>query len=102
MVEELTPSGGQARVIVRLMMGEILYRHTRDAAANIVKGDFVIRMNESVTSTRGTEFSLKFDPSSGMMTLNLTDGQVEFDPGHGLQKMLLEAPTTVNVSVKGG
>ena len=102
MVEELTPSGGQARIMVRLMFGEILYRHTRNAAANIVKGDFMIRTNDCVTSSRGTEFSLKFDPDSGMVMLNLTDGQVEFDPGHGLAKMILDAPTTVTLSAKGG
>ncbi|MBL8059905.1 MAG: FecR domain-containing protein [Chthonomonas sp.] len=102
MVEELTPSGGQARVMVRLMFGEILYRHTRNAAANVVKGDFMIRTNTAVTSSRGTEFSLKFDPDSGMLVLNLTDGQVEFDPGHGLEKMVLDAPTTVTLSAKGG
>jgi ferric-dicitrate binding protein FerR (iron transport regulator) len=99
-IEELTPSGGQARIMVRVAMGAIIYRHQADARGRFARSDFMVRINDGVYSTRGTAFSLKFDPNSGMVTLSLTDGQLEFDPGHGLQKMLLDAPTTMTMSVK--
>lgn len=92
-LEDLTPVGGQARVIVRLLMGEVIYRHAANAAANSVRGDFVLHVNESVTSSLGTEFTAKFDPKTFMLTLELREGKIEFNPGRGVQPVLLTAPT---------
>ncbi len=96
-LEELTSSGGQARVVVRMMMGEVLYRHAANAAANTVRGDFVIRMNESVTSSLGTEFSAKFDAKTFMVTIDLREGKLEFNPGMKLDPIILEAPQVFTI-----
>ena len=96
-LEELTSSGGQARVVVRMMMGEVLYRHAANAAANTVRGDFVIRMNESVTSSLGTEFSAKFDAKTFMVTIDLREGKLEINPGMKLDPSILEAPQVFTI-----
>ena len=91
-LEDLTSTGGQARVVVRMMMGEIIYRHTANAAATAVRGDFVLRMNESVTSSLGTDFTAKFDSKTFLITLDLREGKLEFNPGMKLDPIILEAP----------
>ena len=92
-LEDLTSTGGQARVVVRLLMGEVIYRHAADAAATSVRGDFVLHMNESVTSSLGTEFSAKFDPKTNMLTIDLREGKLEFKPAKNIEPILLNAPT---------
>lgn len=92
-LEDLTPSGGQARVSVRLLMGEIIYRHNANSPSQSVRGDFVILTNTAVTSTRGTEFTAKFDAKTFMLTLDLREGKLEFNPGMNLKPIMLEAPT---------
>lgn len=92
-LEELTSSGGMARVIVRMLTGEVVYRHAADAAASSVRGDFVLHMNESVTSSLGTEFTAKFDPKTNMLTIDLREGKLEFKPAKHLEPILLTAPT---------
>lgn len=95
-IEELTPIGGQARAMVRMFMGEIIYRHLGTSTSP--RGDFVLLMNEAVTSVRGTEFTIKFNSKTGVLNIDLRDGKLEFKPGHGLEPMMLEAPTTLTFS----
>jgi hypothetical protein len=50
-------------------------------------------MNESVTSSLGTEFTAKFDPKTNMLTIDLREGKLEFKPAKQLEPILLTAPT---------
>lgn len=99
-VEQLSATGGQAAVQVRVLVGELLYRH-RGTSSTATAG-FVVRAGETTASTRGTEFTLKFDPKQSTLQINLRDGKLDFDPGGGLPKMQLEAPNTLTWRLSGG
>jgi len=100
-IEDLSPTGGQARAIVRINVGALLYRH-RQGLDQRMRSDFIVRAAECTTASRGTEFRISYDPKAGMVRLDLRDGKVEFDPGRGLDKMNLEAPTTLTWKLSDG
>lgn len=92
-VEDLSAAGGQARALVRIMAGSILYRH--DGLSSIRRSDFVIAAAEATASVRGTDFTMTFNPKDNTIRIELRHGKLEFDPGRGLGKIPLEAPTTL-------
>lgn len=97
-VEELTGSGGYAACIIRIRVGEIKFQN-ESKHDSVVRSDFVIRMNECVSSTRGTAFSMRCDEKTGQIFIQLTEGKLEFKPNKEASPILLEAPTTFTFSV---
>ncbi|MEQ1934033.1 MAG: FecR family protein [Fimbriimonadaceae bacterium] len=93
-IEELSSAGGQARALVRIMAGAVTFRHQNSLDA-IRRSDFVIAAAETTASVRGTDFTFTFDPKQNTIRIDLREGKLEFDPGHGLSKMNLDAPTTI-------
>ncbi len=96
-VEDLSPTGGQAGAQVRLLVGSLHYRGGPATGPGTR-----VMVAECTASTRGTEFTLTFDPKTNLVVLRLTDGKVDFEPGRGLEKILLEAPTTLTWTASGG
>lgn len=92
-LEDLSPSGGQARAIVRMMAGSLIYRH--QGRNDTIKSDFVIRANECVTSVRGTDFTMTYSPKEGTVRIDLREGKLDFTPSPNQQALPLEGPTTI-------
>lgn len=93
-VEELSSAGGQARALVRIMSGAVTFRHLH-SLDDIRRSDFVIAAAETTASVRGTDFTFTFDSKQNTIRIDLREGKLEFDPGHGVSKMTLDAPTTI-------
>ncbi len=99
-IEEISPEGGYSRAIVRIMTGELIYRHNTKDDKGPKSPSFRILTAGTVASVRGTEFSMKYDEKSGMLFIDLREGKLEFLPGKDLSPMLLEAPTTFTYTIK--
>ena len=90
-VEELTANGGQVRSVIRVITGELIYQHL--GQSSVVRSDLDIRVADVVASVRGTEFTLKFNEKTGQLSIDLRDGRLEVNPGHGVAPITLLAPT---------
>ncbi len=90
--------GGVIRTEILLRMGEVAAKVNKSEAT---KSDFTIKSPTAAASTRGTTFSVFYDPGSKATLTSTTEGAVEVDPAKaGLQNVIVKAGRQVEVTAR--